>query len=240
VKVKKLYESFVHGDIYTTSVKQAAVVKLMENTFRDVNIGLANELSLISRDLGIDIWKAIEMANKHPRVDILKPGPGVGGHCIPIDPWFLSSSSKSAKMIPLARKINDNMPKSVANKVKSIVSKHKLKDPTVGLLGYAYKKNVDDDRESPAREIQKLLSKEYRVLVNDPFVESNRAEKVELDELLKRCQVIILVTDHDVYKNIRFNKYNNVKIIYDSRNLFGRKNVSGSNAILYTLGVNVG
>lgn len=232
----KIYSSFVKGQIIFTTTKVAAVSKVMENTFRDVNIALANEFAKIADELDFDVWEAITIANHHPRVNIHQPGPGVGGHCIPIDPWFLIGESSQTKIIPLARSINDGMSDYICNKINNLIKKYKIENPIIGILGYAYKKNVSDFRETPAEYLIKLFEGKYKVFINDPFVTTSSREMIGLEKILNKSEVIILVTDHDIYQQINFNKYPNIKFIFDSRNLFNNNNFKKSKVKLYKLG----
>ncbi len=143
---RELYSTFVKGNLFTTDITTAEFVKLMENTYRDINIALANEFAIIAEDVGINVWEAINLANRHPRVNILKPGPGVGGHCIAVDPWFLTENSTKCKIINVAREINDCMPSYVLSKVKEVVGK--IESPKITVFGVAYKGNVDDARNA--------------------------------------------------------------------------------------------
>lgn len=224
----KLYRSFVKAEVFTTDITTAESCKVMENTFRDVNIALANEFSKISADLGIDVWEAISLANKHPRVNILNPGPGVGGHCIPVDPWFFVGVSKQAKLIKTARDVNDKMPEFVVEEVVRLARLKKIKKPIVGILGVSYKKNVDDARETPATQILKeLFKRKISVQVHDPHVTRFLYPLSSLDEVLRSSNIVLLVTDHDEYKTSKFNSYKNIKLILDTRNqLRGRKPVA--------------
>jgi len=200
-KTKEIYASFVKGNIYESNVKTSEFVKLMENTFRDINIALANEFSLIAEEIGIDIWEAIRLANLHPRVDILNPGPGVGGHCLAIDPFFLAGKSKSSRIVKLARDINDFMAFHVVKLAKKMIGD--ISNPTITLLGLAYKGDVDDVRESPALKIKKIAEGEgFNVKVFDPLVKnySNTCKDVEEASVGSDC--LILVTDHSEFKNI--------------------------------------
>ncbi len=203
---KKIYSSFVKGDIYLTDTTTAETIKLMENTFRDINIALANEFAKIAEEIGIDIWEAIDLANKHPRVNILKPGPGVGGHCIAIDPWFLTEHSKNAKIIRTARDINDTMPGHVISLAEKMLKK--IKNPTITILGVAYKPNVDDARETPAKQIIALARRlGWDIKIHDFHVkESEFPGLATLDEAVKGSDCLILVTNHQKYKNIDYNK----------------------------------
>lgn len=213
-RAQDIYRSFVKGSIFTTNLITAESVKLMENTFRDVNIALANEFSMIADELNFDVWRAIEFANKHPRVNILQPGPGVGGHCIAIDPWFLVEDVKESSLISAARTINDNMPLIV---IERMYRKMKSKGPfKVAVLGVAYKKNVDDARETPALKIVQALKKDHhKVMIHDPFVRKwHYPLETNLSKVIESADVVILVTDHDEYKDLKINK-----ALVDTRNL---------------------
>ncbi len=200
-KAKEIYTSFVKGNIYESNVKTAEFVKLMENTFRDINIALANEFSLIAEEVGIDIWKAIRLANLHPRVDILSPGPGVGGHCLAIDPFFLAGKSKSSRIVKLAREINDFMAFHVVKLSKKMIGD--ISNPTITLLGLAYKGNVDDVRESPALKIKKIAEGEgFNVKVFDPLVKDHSSSCKDIKEASVDSDCLILVTDHSEFKDI--------------------------------------
>jgi len=196
---KSLYSCFVEGNFYLTNTITAEFVKLMENTFRDINIALANEFAQIAEESGVNVWEAIELANKHPRVNILKPGPGVGGHCIAIDPWFLTENSTRCRIISLAREINDGMPNHVLQIVKGMVKG--VNNPIITVLGVAYKGGVDDTRETPALKFIKLAENEgYKVKVYDPRVKEFEYEILELEEAVKDSDCIVLITDHPEFK----------------------------------------
>jgi len=216
---KDIYSSFVDGEIRLTDIKTAEMVKLMENTFRDVNIALANEFAQIGEEIGIDAWEAIDLANEHPRVDILNPGPGVGGHCISIDPWFLSSNSTNSKMISLARDINDSMPNFVVNKARKMIEG--IPDPTITIFGVAYKGDVDDTRETPALKIIKLAENEgLNVRCYDPHVDEFEYELYPLNEGVNGSDCIVIVTDHNYFQQIDPTEVNmRNKNILDTRNI---------------------
>lgn len=220
---KDLYSSFVKGNIHLTNLKTAEFVKLMENTYRDVNIALANEFAQMGQEVGIDIWSSIELANLHPRVNILRPGPGVGGHCIAIDPWFLTESATTTRMVNLARSINESMPNVVMNGIRPLLQN--IKKPTVTILGVAYKGNVDDWRETPALKLIKLAENEgYTVKIHDPVVKTFPYPLMDLNDASDNSDCLILVTDHLVFKAIDPLKITmKTKIIYDSRNLLDHK-----------------
>ncbi|MEX2690279.1 MAG: nucleotide sugar dehydrogenase [Candidatus Njordarchaeum guaymaensis] len=221
---RHIYSSFVKGRLYLTDLRTAEFVKLMENSYRDVNIALANEFAQIGEELNINIWEAIELANKHPRVNILKPGPGVGGHCIPVDPWFLVESSVRSRLVSLAREINDSMPRYVLRIVKEIG----IKPPgTITILGVAYKGNIDDTRESPALKFIKLAENEgYTVKIHDPYVRSFEYKIMELKEAVKDSDCLVVITDHTAFKKINPEDVGGLmrnKNIIDCRNLLDRQ-----------------
>jgi len=197
----------------------------MENIYRDVNIALANEFAQIAEESGINVWEAIELANKHPRVNILKPGPGVGGHCIAIDPWFLTESSTKSRMISLAREINDSMPNYVLQIVRKMVGN--VKDPTITVFGVAYKGDVDDTRESPALKFIKLAENEgFRVKVYDPYVKNFEYEIMDYKDATKDSDCMVVITDHSVFKDINpepISKLMRRKNVLDCRNILDRK-----------------
>ena len=235
--VKGIYSSFVKGEIYTTTPTIASTCKVMENTYRNVNIALADTFVKIADEIGFNVWEAIELANKHPRVNIHQPGPGVGGHCIPIDPWFFAALSKHSQFIVKALNINNQMPEYVVDQLEKIIRQNNLLEPVIGVLGFAYKKNIDDARETPSKEILDLLKEKFTVILNDPYVKQAPHPLQCLEELLKEAEVVVLTTDHDEYKNIRFSDYPNIKIVYDTRNLFISDNIKDSLVKLYKMGV---
>lgn len=234
-KTATLYRQFVKGKVYTTNATTAECCKVMENTFRDVNIALANEFTKIADEIGINVWEAISLANKHPRVNIHSPGPGVGGHCIPVDPWFFVGLSKQAHLIQTARNINDDMPRYVVKSVLSLAKKHGILNPAIGILGVAYKKNVDDARETPATEIIKLFKKRgCKVRIHDPYV-SRFSEKLDIyEEVLAKSQVLVLITDHDQYDQLTIKKESQIRFIFDTRNVLDAQKMS---CPIYTLGM---
>lgn len=204
-----LYKSFVEGDCLTTNCRVAETVKLTENSFRDVNIAFANELSVIADDLGVDVWDVIKLANRHPRVNILQPGPGVGGHCIAVDPWFLvASSPKAARLIRTAREVNDFKATYTERRVRALLDAVPGK---VALLGLAFKPDIDDFRESPAMEIALSLARTrgQRIMLVEPFADElprgfagTGAELVGLDHALQTAEVIVVLVDHTAFKHL--------------------------------------
>ena len=230
-QTKNLYKLILKGRHHITDARTAELVKLMENAYRDTNIAFANELSLICNKLKIDCWEAIELANHHPRVNILKPGPGVGGHCIAIDPWFIvDSAPKLTPLIQAARRVNENKPKLILRQIVKIVKKSK--NPVISCLGLAYKSNIDDLRESPAINITLALAKEKNctILVVEPhikklpnnFIKYTNIQLVNLDEALKKSQIIVLLTDHKQFHNINRKRILG-KQIFDTRGIWGIK-----------------
>lgn len=216
----EVYATFVEGEIIKTEAKTAELSKCMENTFRDVNIALANELAKICYRLDINCLDVIEMANKHPRVNIHQPGPGVGGHCLAIDPYFICAKApEEAKMIRLARDTNKSMPKFVVDKVNMLMKG--ITEAKIAVFGVTYKGNVDDMRESPALEVIELLKEEgYRISVYDPHVK--RREYESLDEAIEDADLILILTDHKEYKDMSYReigKKMHHAVIFDTKNM---------------------
>lgn len=199
LKVKAIYQSFVKGEVFLTDLTTAECIKLVENTSRDVGIAFANELSEIAKELNVDVYEVIRLANRHPRVNVLTPGPGVGGHCIPIDPWFLVENTKAGEFVRLARKINDQRPSIVAE--KAIEQLKVVGGNRIGILGVAYKANVDDCRESPAEAIlEHFVKAGIDVSYHDPFVPTWGCPRMEsLSAMEEWADTLILVTDHSCY-----------------------------------------
>ena len=238
LEVKKVYESIVEGEIFITTSTTAEMCKVMENTFRDVNIALANELAKISEELGVNAFEVIRLANHHPRVNLLSPGPGVGGHCIALDPWFLVEKSENAKLIKQARLINDSMPQFVFDKIKTILGG--FNGQTIALFGVTYKPNIDDIRESPVMNLLNMLKKEnVKVNVCDPHAKDQIENNMDIYEALKDASIMVLGVNHDEFKNIDFSKVYTLlkdKNILDTRNFFDRKDVINNNINYYLLG----
>ncbi|GIN90675.1 UDP-N-acetyl-D-mannosamine dehydrogenase [Siminovitchia terrae] len=227
-KAAQFYGGFVKGEIHRTNARTAEMSKLAENSFRDVNIAFANELSIICDELQIDVWELIQLANRHPRVDILQPGPGVGGHCIAVDPWFIINSvPKQSRLIQEARKVNDSKPEYVIEKVKEATKN--ITNPKIACLGLSFKANIDDLRESPAVNIVKnLASKNKKVYVAEPHIEELpvelRNENITLsktDEAIKNSDIVVLLVDHDYFKAID-SKYLQDKIVIDTKGVLAR------------------
>ena len=236
---KSLYSCFVKGNFYLTNTITAEFVKLMENTFRDINIALANEFAQIAEECGINVWEAVELANRHPRVNILKPGPGVGGHCIAIDPWFLTENSTRCRIVSLAREINDGMPNHVLQIVKGMLKG--VDDPVITILGVAYKGGVDDTRETPALKFIKLAENEgYKVKVHDPHVKEFEYEILRLEEAVRDSDCMVLITDHAEFKEIDpakiFELMRNRNIV-DTRNILNYETWKGMGFSVKMLGM---
>ncbi len=203
---KEVYQNFVEGEIYLTDTTTAEMVKLVENSFRDVNIAFANELSRVCDKLNLNIWKVIELANKHPRVNILKPGPGVGGHCIAVDPFFIvEKAPNEARIIKTARCVNDSMPDYIVEKVERAVKKTKIKRPVIACFGITYKAGTGDLRGSPALKIVRgLKEKGYTVWACDPYVKDfTEFPLFSLEETINGGDCLVLLVDHKEFKEIK-------------------------------------
>jgi UDP-N-acetyl-D-mannosaminuronic acid dehydrogenase len=222
-RARSLYSCFVKGQIYLTDATTAEFVKLIENSYRDVNIAFANELAKIAPELGINVWEAIQIANKHPRVNIHTPGPGVGGHCIAVDPYFIIDcvSPGLAKLLSAAREVNSSMPDAVVSRLKKEMGD--LSGKKVAVLGIAYKGNVGDPRESPSLDIVKLLKEDGAVVMaHDPFVKASPVTLHTFEETLQDSDAIIIATNHTVFSNIKpgiAQKLVRGKLIFDTRNV---------------------
>ncbi|WP_026377208.1 UDP-N-acetyl-D-mannosamine dehydrogenase [Aestuariibacter salexigens] len=227
-KAKQLYHVFVRGECIVTNARTAELAKLTENSFRDVNIAFANELSIICDKLNINVWNLIRLANRHPRVNVLNPGPGVGGHCIAVDPWFIvDSAPEEARMIRTAREVNDGKPDYVIEQVKRAADD--FKRPVIACLGLAFKADIDDLRESPAVGIAKALADADigDVLAVEPNISElptkleGKMELVSLDNALARCNVLVVLVDHTPFKALRMDEIAK-KVVIDTRGLFSQ------------------
>ncbi len=224
----KLYRIFVKGDCISTTARTAELSKLTENAFRDVNIAFANEMSMICDSLGVDVWELISLSNRHPRVNILQPGPGVGGHCIAVDPWFIVDSvPEKALLIKQAREVNDGKPTYVLNTILNKADK--FKKPTVACFGLSFKADIDDLRESPAMNIVKLLieSDVAEILIVEPninelpkaFANLEKVRKSDLAEALHSADIVVGLVDHREFKVIGREKLQD-KIVIDTRGMW--------------------
>jgi len=225
----ELYKTFVKGNIHVTDATTAEMVKVIENTYRDVNIAFANELAKISEKIGVNAWEAIKLANYHPRVNIHLPGPGVGGHCIAVDPWFLTElQPELAKIISLSRHTNDSMPEYTALKTKSLLDEKGIQHGRVAVLGLAFKGNIDDMRESPSTDVLHHLEKlgvDYTAF--DPHIKENKIERQtqSLNETVAHADVILILTDHNEFKELLPSSVENhmrTKVIFDTKNCIQR------------------
>lgn len=222
-EVKSWYESFCENEIVVTDIKTAEMSKVVENTFRDINIAFANELAKMCDREGMDVYELIRIANKHPRVNILTPGPGVGGHCISVDPWFLVGDYPDIVNVVLgAREVNDGMPQYVFDKIHKIMKENNIKDYSkVGLYGLTYKENVDDMRESPTLQLLDIFEKYNIDAVNiyDPFIKEKKFEGqvMDLEGFLNETELIVVLVSHDEIKTNQ--ELLKEKIVYDTRNI---------------------
>ncbi|QEK13198.1 nucleotide sugar dehydrogenase [Crassaminicella thermophila] len=222
-KVKELYSSFCKAEIVVTDIRSAEMSKVVENTYRDVNIAFANELAKICRADNMDVYEIIRIANKHPRVNILQPGPGVGGHCISVDPWFLVGDYPDlTNLILTARKTNDSMPTHVLGRIRDIMREHNITDISkIGLYGLAYKENVDDTRESPTLQLLERMDEHlaFGVKVYDPFVKTRIVDHqfMNFEDFLNEIEILVIMVGHDHIKN-------NMELIRD-KHVLDTKNV---------------
>lgn len=227
VLTKELYETFVEGTIHLTDATTAELVKVMENTYRDVNIAFANELAQIAEKLDVNIWEAIKLANYHPRVNVHFPGPGVGGHCIAVDPWFLVElGGEQAQIIHLSRTTNDSMPAFTAQKTQSLLNQAKVAGGKVAVLGLAFKGNVDDMRESPSTHvISELQNLGLDVISYDPHITTNKhaTQTQSLEEAVAEADILVVLTDHNEFKELAPATLNpRHKIVFDTKNCLDR------------------
>ena len=226
-KALAFYKLFVRGTCITTDSRSAEMTKLVENAYRDVNIAFANELSMISDRMGLDVWEVIRLANRHPRVNILTPGPGVGGHCIAVDPWFIvHGAPEDTPLIRTARGVNDNKIHHVIARADALVGANP--DARVACLGLAFKANIDDFRESPARLVASTLARRYadRIAIVEPFItqlpleyKDTGIELIDIDTALESCDILIVLVDHDLFKSIPLSE-RAAKIVYDTRGIW--------------------
>jgi UDP-N-acetyl-D-mannosaminuronic acid dehydrogenase len=226
-RTQHFYKRFVRGPCLVTTARTAELVKLAENAYRDVNIAFANELSMICDDLSVDIWDVIDLANRHPRVNILRPGPGVGGHCIAVDPWFIvHSAPERAQIIRAAREVNDRKTHHVLARAEALIGEYPYAN--VACLGLAFKANVDDLRESPALEIAKTLADKHgaRIRIVEPYLRAlpgpfagTGATLVDLAGALASCEIAIVLVDHDEFKGISTSERRHLEVL-DSRGIW--------------------
>ena len=226
-KALAFYKLFVRGACIVTDARSAEMTKLVENAYRDVNIAFANELSIVSDKMGLDVWEVIRLANRHPRVNILSPGPGVGGHCIAVDPWFIvHSAPEETPLIRTARGVNDGKIRHVIGKAEALIAANSV--ARVACLGLAFKANIDDFRESPARLVAATLARKFgaRIQVVEPYAselprefEGTGATQIDLDTALEDCDILLVLVDHDMFKAVPLAERAN-KIVYDTRGIW--------------------
>ena len=226
-RAQRFYKTFVRGACIATSARAAEMVKLTENAFRDTNIAFANELSLICDRFGINVWEVIDLANRHPRVNVLRPGPGVGGHCIAIDPWFIVNSAPDlARLIKTSREVNDLKITLTVERAVALIEEHPY--AKIACCGLAFKANVDDLRESPALEVAHQIACRYgaRVMIVEPnirelpsIIAEQGAELIELDEAIRTCEIAIILVDHDQFKMIPLAERRHLAVI-DTRGIW--------------------
>ncbi len=237
------YKRFVRGACVTTDARTAEMVKLVENAYRDVNIAFAYELSIVADTLGLDVWEVIRLANRHPRVDILQPGPGVGGHCIAVDPWFIvHGAPEQTPLIRTARAVNDAKIHHAIARASALAEAHP--QARVACLGLAFKANIDDFRESPARLVAATLARRFgeRIAVVEPYArelprefEGTGARLETLDAALASCDVLILLVDHDLFRSVPLAERAG-KAIYDTRGLWSERPDAGERETLRKAG----
>lgn len=226
-KALQFYRRFVRGACVTTTSRAAEMTKLTENAFRDVNIAFANELSMVAEKMGVDVWEVIRLANRHPRVNILSPGPGVGGHCIAVDPWFLVyGAPEETRLIRTAREVNDGKVDYCIARADALIAQ--FPDAPIACLGLAFKANIDDFRESPAVKVAAALAHRHgaRIRVVEPYAnvlpaafDGTGAQLVDLDQALEECPVLIVLVDHDVFKSVPLDERAD-KHVYDTRGIW--------------------
>ncbi len=225
----RLYQTFCRGSLLVTDAASAEMAKLAENAYRDVNIAFANELSLICATLGLDAWEIRRLANHHPRVDILRPGPGVGGHCIAVDPWFIiDAAPEESALIATARRVNDQMPARTAAQI--IATSRRFRDPAIACLGLSFKADTEDLRESPAVEVIRHLAAELpdtKILIADPHAAGlpgpleplGNVQLTDTAAALRDADIVALLTDHTCFRSIRRTALAG-KVVYDTRGLW--------------------
>lgn len=226
-KALAFYKRFVRGTCVTTDARSAEMTKLVENAYRDVNIAFANELSMVADAMGLDVWEVIRLANRHPRVNILTPGPGVGGHCIAVDPWFIvHGAPEVTPLIRTARGVNDGKIDHVVAQAEALIAANP--DQRVACLGLAFKANIDDFRESPARAVAARLAHRHgnRVAIVEPYAvqlpsefDGTAAELIDIDTALETCGVLIVLVDHDAFKAVPLAERMH-KQVYDTRGIW--------------------
>ena len=235
-RATSIYQTIVRGQIYQTDIRTAEFVKLMENTCRDVNIALANEFAQLAEECGINVWEAITLANKHPRVSILNPGPGVGGHCIAIDPWFLTENSTRCRMVSTAREVNDSMPNYLLHIVRGLLAS--VRDPVISIFGVAYKGNVGDTRESPAFKFIQLAENEgYAIRCHDPYVSEFPYPLMDAADAAAGSDCIVVLADHDAFRTLEpAGLQVRTRLVIDTRNILDHERWANQGFAVRVLG----
>ncbi|HEK9101204.1 nucleotide sugar dehydrogenase [Bacillus pfraonensis] len=231
----KVYETFVQGEIVETDAKTAEMSKLMENTFRDVNIALSNELAKVCNKLEINVLDVIEMANKHPRVNLHQPGPGVGGHCLAVDPYFIvAKAPELTNVIQISRDTNISMPSYVVENVRQLLKG--IEKPKVAVFGVTYKGNTDDLRESPALEILDLLHEEgYTVTIHDPYIQASFFKTLSAEDAVEAADLLLVLADHSEFSSMDYNKLASKMrqpFLFDTRNCI-KENLESNMKIIH-------
>ena len=226
-KAIAFYKHFVRGECVPTDARSAEMTKLVENAYRDVNIAFANELSMVADRMGLDVWEVIRLANRHPRVNILTPGPGVGGHCIAVDPWFIvHGAPEQTPLIRTARGVNDGKIHHVIAQAEALIAAHP--QARVACLGLAFKANIDDFRESPARLVAVTLARKFgdRIAVVEPYAaelpkefDGTAASLIDIDTALETSDILIVLVDHDAFKAVPLAERAH-KLVYDTRGIW--------------------
>ncbi|MET3712556.1 UDP-N-acetyl-D-mannosaminuronic acid dehydrogenase [Sphingomonas trueperi] len=226
-KALHFYRRFVRGACVTTTARAAEMTKLTENAFRDVNIAFANELSILAEGMGVDVWEVIRLANRHPRVNILSPGPGVGGHCIAVDPWFLvHSNPEQSPLIRTAREVNDGKVAHSIARAEALIAR--LPGAPIACLGLAFKANIDDFRESPALKVAQAIAERHgpRVRIVEPYapalppaLAATGATLTDIDSAIESCPIFIVLVDHDLFKSVPLDERAG-KLVYDTRGIW--------------------
>ena len=226
-KALAFYKRFVRGTCVTTDARSAEMTKLVENAYRDVNIAFANELSIVADRMGLDVWEVIRLANRHPRVNILTPGPGVGGHCIAVDPWFIvHGAPEDTPLIRTARGVNDGKIHHVIARAEAMIEAHP--QAQVACLGLAFKANIDDFRESPARAVAARLARKFgaRIKLVEPYAselprefDGTQAELIDIDTALETTRILIVLVDHDAFKAVPLAERAG-HLVYDTRGIW--------------------
>lgn len=235
-KALTFYKRFVRGECVTTDARSAEMTKLVENAFRDVHIAFANELSMVADHMGLDVWEVIRLANRHPRVNILQPGPGVGGHCIAVDPWFIvHGAPEHSPLIQTGRTVNDGKVDHVIARASAMIEAEPKM--AIGCMGRAFEANIDDFRESPALRVAAELARRFgsRIHIVEPYAaelpgifKHTGARMIDIDSSLLKCDMLITLVDHDAFKAIPLAE-RAAKVVYDVRGIWPNQPIPSTN-----------